>query len=210
MQERSGEGGRGATASRDLLWWCRAVSHLWGYPMSADRIRRRSTRRRFGALCALTAVCLTALTSVDGVDARQAPPGDAPGDGSGPKDRDNREGVRLPSAQQRALAAASGADVRWNRLGTPATVTSEVGVVADGLAGNPVQVARAWADENRALFGLSEQSVTDLELIYSAPLGVGRAVLFRQRFGDLPAGHDGLLTVGVRGDSVVFVSSTIA
>jgi len=82
--------------------------------------------------------------------------------------------------------------------------------VADGLAGNPVQVARAWTNENRALFGLSEQSVADLELIYSVPLGAGRAVLFRQRFGELPAGHDGLLTVGVRGDSVVFVSSTIA
>jgi extracellular elastinolytic metalloproteinase len=34
--------------------------------------------------------------------------------------------------------------------------------------------------------------------------------LFRQRFGELPAGHDGLLTVGVRGDSVVYVSSTVA
>src|SRR5262245_31894603 len=122
--------------------------------MSADRNRRRNTPRRLGALCALAAVCVTALTTVDGVDARQAPPGDAPHDGSGPKDRDNRRGVRLPSVQQRALAATSGADVRWNMLGTPATVSSAGGVVADGLAGGPVQVARAWVDENRALFGL--------------------------------------------------------
>ena len=72
------------------------------------------------------------------------------------------------------------------------------------------EVARAWATENRELLGLSEQSVADLELIYSVPIGAGRAVLFRQRFGDLPAGHDGLLSVGVRGDAVVFVSSSLA
>ena len=35
-------------------------------------------------------------------------------------------------------------------------------------------------------------------------------MLFRQRFGDLPAGHDGLLTIGVRGDGVVYVSSSVA
>jgi extracellular elastinolytic metalloproteinase len=128
----------------------------------------------------------------------------------GPKDRDNRRGVGVPSAHQRALAAEEGADVRWNRLGTPASMSSETGVLAEGLRGNPVAVARAWTSENRELFGLSEQSVADLQLIYSVPVGAGRAVLFQQRFGELPAGHDGLLSIGVRGDTVVYVSSSLA
>ena len=100
--------------------------------------------------------------------------------------------------------------MRWNQFGTPASMSSETGTLAEGLSGNAVAVARAWTNENRELFGLSEQSVADLELIYSVPIGAGRAVLFQQRFGDLPAGHDGLLSIGVRGDTVVYVSSSIA
>ena len=151
------------------------------------------------------------MTSVDGVDAGQEPPPAEPqGEGNGPKDRDQRRGTRPPSARQRVLAAEPDTQVQWNALGTPATVVSESGAIAEGFAGDPVEVARAWADQNRELLGLSEQSVADLELIYSAPIGPSRAVLFRQRFGDLPAGHDGLLSVGVSGDAVVFISSSLA
>jgi hypothetical protein len=39
---------------------------------------------------------------------------------------------------------------------------------------------------------------------------VAHTVLFRQRFGDLPAGRDGLLTVGVKADgSVVYATSSV-
>ena len=176
--------------------------------MTADHIHRRSLSRTLGAVGAIAALCLTALVSVADVAAGQEPP--AGEGGHGPKDRDNRRGARAPSVQQRALAAQEGADVRWNKFGTPASMSSETGAIAEGLTGNAVAVARAWTSENRELFGLSEQSVADLELVYSVPIGAGRAVLFQQRFGDLPAGHDGLLSIGVRGDTVVYVSSSIA
>ena len=43
-----------------------------------------------------------------------------------------------------------------------------------------------------------------------APMGRGAAVLFRQRFGGLHAGVDGLLAVGVRDGAVYYVSSSLA
>jgi hypothetical protein len=100
--------------------------------MTADHFHRRATSRALGALGAVAAMCLTALTSVADVTAGQEPPPDAGGQAHGPKDRDNRRGVGVPSTLQRALAAEEGADVRWNRLGTPASVSSETGVLAEG------------------------------------------------------------------------------
>ena len=44
----------------------------------------------------------------------------------------------------------------------------------------------------------------------SAPIGKGRAVLFQQRFGGLPAGHDGLVVVSVVAGKVAYVSSSLA
>jgi hypothetical protein len=126
------------------------------------------------------------------------------------EDLDNRRGARAPAMQQRAAIAQQGVRVRWNMFGTPASLSSDTGVLASGFSGDPVAVARAWTKQNRAMFRLSEQGVDDLEVVYSVPLSQGRAVLFRQRFGDLPAGVDGLLAVGVRGDAVVYASSSIA
>jgi hypothetical protein len=175
--------------------------------VNVDHFTQRRTRR-YAAVGAVAAIMLTAMTSV--ADARQEPPVDEPATAAGQGDRDDRRGARAPSARQRALATAPGQQVQWNEFGTPASLRSDSGALADDLAGGPVRVARAWVNENRALFGLSEQSVAELELIYSAPVGPGRAVLFRQRFGDLVAGHDGLLSVGVRGDAVVYVTSSVA
>ena len=47
-------------------------------------------------------------------------------------------------------------------------------------------------------------------MISVAPMGEGAAVLFRQRFGNLVAGRDGLLSVGVRDGAVWYVSSSLA
>ena len=54
------------------------------------------------------------------------------------------------------------------------------------------------------------RDVADLELVASNPIGDGRAVLFRQRFGGLPSGHDGLVALGVAGGKLAYVSSTLA
>lgn len=100
--------------------------------------------------------------------------------------------------------------MRWNAFGTPATLRSYTGPLAEGLPGDAVEVARTWVSQNRELFGLSELGIANLELIYNAPIGSGHSILFRQRFGDLPAGHDGLLAIAVHGSQVVYVSSSIA
>jgi extracellular elastinolytic metalloproteinase len=132
------------------------------------------------------------------------------GEAHGHKDRDARRGAKKPTAQQESLAAQSGGRVRWNQFGTPATLSNDSGPLASGLPGDPVAAAREYLRQNRALFNLSEQDVANLELINNAAIGGGNAVLFQQRFGNLPTAHDGLITVGVANGSVTFVSSSIA
>ncbi|MGH3327164.1 MAG: M36 family metallopeptidase, partial [Streptomycetales bacterium] len=49
-----------------------------------------------------------------------------------------------------------------------------------------------------------------LEVVSVSPMGEGAAVLLRQRFGELEAGRDGLLVVGVRDGAAYHVSSSLA
>jgi hypothetical protein len=74
-----------------------------------------------------------------------------------------------------------------------------------------VDAARSFLRANAALFRQTESSVDALELVSDSPLafGGGHAVIFRQRFGDLPATEDGLVTVGVSGGRVAYVSSSL-
>jgi len=130
------------------------------------------------------------------------------GDPQAVVDRDARTGRKAPSAQQRA--AARGKTVRWNRFGTPQVLTGDGDYLATGLASDPVAAARAWLAGNTTLLGIDGSAVADLELLASAPIGKGRAVLFQQRFGGLPAGHDGLVVVGVVAGKVAYVSSSLA
>ena len=123
-------------------------------------------------------------------------------------DLDARKGHKAPSARQTALA--HGKKVRWNRFGTPQVLTADQGYLATGLSSDPVVAAKEWLADNSELLGIDGSNVANLELLSSAPIGAGRAVLFRQRFGALPAGHDGLVVVGVVDGKVAYVSSTLA
>ncbi|HEX9440405.1 MAG TPA: hypothetical protein VF909_12020, partial [Roseiflexaceae bacterium] len=176
----------------------------------------RFMRGRGGlAFFTFVAVLVLMLTSFAGASAGpsaqpQGPPQDIQGEHRRQDDRDNRKGVRAPDSRQRSLAAQKGAHVRWNNFGTPAVLRADSGFIDTVLPGDEVAAARAWVLQNRELFHLSEQGVADLELIYSAPIGKGRAVLFRQRFGNLPTGHDGLLSMAVVDGKLAYVSSSIA
>jgi extracellular elastinolytic metalloproteinase len=125
-------------------------------------------------------------------------------------DIDTRQGKRAPSSTQRALARDRGATAMWNRFGTPRSLTKTRGYLATGLPSDPVATARRWIQQNRGLLGLTEAAARDLELVSSAPLGAGRAILLRQRFDGLPAGRDGMLVVGVRNGRVAYASSSLA
>lgn len=105
---------------------------------------------------------------------------------------DARTGTVEPTDAQRATAAALGADVRWNRFGTPHSLFRVSGALASDLPSDPVAAAREFLRANSALFRLKAADVDDLEVVGNTPVGAGHAVLLRQRFGSLRAGTDGL------------------
>jgi extracellular elastinolytic metalloproteinase len=142
---------------------------------------------------------------------------------------DTRRGVVAPTAEQLSAAQALGASAaRFNAFGTPHVLMNHTGALAGPREGAPVDIARSFVRDNAALFRLDAARVDALEVLRDAPLrestdlrrmregqqplqdDVAHAVLFRQRFGDLAAGRDGLLTVGVKADgSVVYATSSL-
>jgi hypothetical protein len=137
-------------------------------------------------------------------------PGAIQGDRTDNKSRDNRVGRIAPTPRQSERAAEVGARVRWNAFGTPEVLAPTGKPLAIGLPADPVAAARAYIAENQDLLGLTQSGTAALEVLSVAPMGRGAAVLFRQRFGGLHAGVDGLLAVGVRDGAAYYVSSSLA
>jgi extracellular elastinolytic metalloproteinase len=127
-------------------------------------------------------------------------------------DFDARVGSVAPSAEQQAIVSALGAHVTWNRFGTPQSLIKYGGFLATGLSTEAEQGARQFVEANSALFRLSQQEAAALELLNDSPMArsSGHAVIFRQRFGELASGQDGLITVGITGGKVAYVSSSAA
>ncbi len=175
-------------------------------------IQPRGGRRRRLLLAAAVVTATTVALSAPVADAAPSTPilsallGEAPGLG----DFDARAGQVAPSAAQLDRVAGLDATARWNRFGTPSTLVRRDGYLATGLSGSPAEAARAFIRSERDLFRLSDDAVTDLELLNDSTLtgSDAHAVLFRQRFGALPAARDGLITVAVTGGDVAFVSSS--
>jgi extracellular elastinolytic metalloproteinase len=114
------------------------------------------------------------------------------------RDLDTRAGTIRPTAAQRADARAVGAQVAWNRFGTPSTLVDPGGTLATGVRGaTPEAAARAWVEANKALFRLD--SIDEFELLSDSALAgdVGHAVTLRQTAGGLEAAGGGLLTIGL-------------
>ncbi|MGR6922193.1 M36 family metallopeptidase [[Actinomadura] parvosata] len=157
---------------------------------------------------ALTASVLPLAGAARGEPGGQAPElHDFQAENSGKPDVDNRQG-RVPPPAGLRLAGSAG-KIRWNALGTPAAVVSAE-PLAEGLGSDPVQAARAYLKDNQAVFGLTAEAVDALETVAVNPIGAGAAVLLRQRFGDLPAGVDGLVAIGVSGGQVRHVTSSLS
>jgi hypothetical protein len=170
---------------------------------------RKSTRR--SAALVLTAVAVVVGLTTTG-PASGAPSG-APahqtqGDGHAPKDKDNRAGVAVPSTRQVAASKRFGT-VRWNQFGTPGALGPST-ALATGLAANPDDAARQFLTANQDLFGLDAASVAAMETLFVRPIGGASVVLLRQRFGDLPAGYDGLVSILVDGGTVIRVTSSLS
>ncbi|GAA3723309.1 hypothetical protein GCM10022225_00190 [Plantactinospora mayteni] len=140
-------------------------------------------------------------------------PGEHPesyGGSHAPRDVDNRSGSAAPNARQRGLANQVAGEVRWNALGTPHALTATDGPLATGLDADPETAARQYLARNSELFGLDEAAVAGLEKLLVRQIGAGAVVTLRQRFGDLPAGYDGLVSIAVTGGNVINVSSSLS
>jgi uncharacterized repeat protein (TIGR01451 family) len=173
--------------------------------------RRSGRRRRHSLLALLALIAATVLASplapaqavVDPIAAAQ-----------GLDDADTRTGSVTPTSAQRSAVSALGATARWNRFGTPQSLVKHGGFLATGLSRDPAVAARAWLKQARTLgiFKLTAAQVDALELVNVQRMAQssGAAVLFRQRFGSLPAAVDGMVTVGVVGGKVAYASSSIA
>ncbi len=129
---------------------------------------------------------------------------------AGLPDKDFRAGLIQPSVAQKTRVTQLGAAVRWNKFGTPQSLIKHGGWLATGLGGSPENAARTFVRNNRTLFRLSDADVTRLELVAANKLtGTNAyAVLFRQRYGNLAAGQDGLIVVGIREGKIGYVSSS--
>jgi hypothetical protein len=158
------------------------------------------------ALAVTAAIALPAAGAPLGRDRSAQLQGNA---ARGTLDTDRRQGQKSPTLEQRRLSAARGLTARWNRFGTPRSLVHHGGYVTTGLGRNAVSAAKRWLASNRRLLGVSAHALAGLQLVSSAPIGPGRAVLFRQTFGGLP-GHDGLVSVGVREGKITYVLSSLA
>ncbi|HEX9236703.1 MAG TPA: hypothetical protein VF972_10545, partial [Actinomycetota bacterium] len=119
---------------------------------------------------------------------------------------------RSPTSDQLRMVRALGAHVQWTKYGTPASLIRYGAPLSAAMPGSAQQVARAWVRGHRVLFRLSGSDVRRLTVVNDSTLrwSPSHVVLFRQAFGGLPAGQDGMITVGVRNGRVYYVSSSAA
>ncbi|MEU4450383.1 M36 family metallopeptidase [Nocardioides sp. NPDC023903] len=125
---------------------------------------------------------------------------------------DVRDRVLPTSTQESAAQALDAVDIRWNAHGTPTSLISADGVLATAGSSDPVAAARGFLDDNAAVFGLTAAQMADLELVSDQKLagGGGHAVLFRQTYDGLSAATEGMVTVGVAGGDINYVSSSLS
>ncbi|HSC91651.1 MAG TPA: M36 family metallopeptidase [Gaiellaceae bacterium] len=169
-----------------------------------------SVRRPSRLLLPAIALALAVLATAAATPAAPPPSGpNVQGEEQSLPNVDARKGRKAPTQAQLARVKP-GSEARFNRFGAPEILADPGAYLATGLSTDDVAAARAYLRANRELIGLSEAEVDDLELLNAPAIGSGSAVLLRQRFGDLPAGRDGLVTVGVVDGKIAFVSSSLA
>ncbi|RQX15524.1 peptidase M36, partial [Micromonospora arida] len=181
----------------------------WSPPMSRRRRRLIAILATTATVAALLPTGVSTAAPTGGASSAERRSGPF-AEGHAPADADNRTGTAAPDARQRGLARAVDPDVRWNRLGTPQALGPGRTPLASGLPADPEAAARAYLAANHDLFGMDAATVASMERVLVRPIGSGTVVTLRQRFGDLPAGPDGLVTLAVADGAVLSVSSSLA
>ncbi|AGL17944.1 M36 family metallopeptidase [Actinoplanes sp. N902-109] len=167
-------------------------------------------RRRSALAGILTATTLIAVAAPHGAQAAPPAAGEQlPGEYDFV---DNRGAAVAPTTAQRSLVRTGNLVARWNNLGTPASVTPAAtrGKLAAGFTGSAESVARGYLRNNLSLFSQSTTSVDRMDLVAAGKVGAGTVVLLRQKYGTLPAAHDGLVAVAVKGGEVLHVTSSLS
>jgi uncharacterized repeat protein (TIGR01451 family) len=176
---------------------------------------RTPGRRRTSAVAALGAATamLVATLSTPGAQADLESP-DEPGIVTAPglEDVDTRTARIAPTSAQLSAVRGLGATARWNDFGTPQSLINHGGYLGGNGSADAVRAARQWLFSNRGLFKLSWTQVNNLEVVNDQRMAQSNAhaVLFRQKFGGLPAAVDGMVTVSVKNGKIAYVSSSIA
>ena len=174
---------------------------------------RRNVLRRATAL-AVTGVLVISPLAVG--TAAGAPATSSPsefsfqGEDRSPGDIDNRPAAAQPTAQQRSLATDRSTGVAWNRYGAPAVLTPKADAQSRIAAADPVTIARDFLRGSITTFGVSEQSINEMDALVSRPMGDGAYVMLRQRFGGVPTTLDGLAAFGIRDGKVAYMTSTMS
>ncbi|MEV4708463.1 M36 family metallopeptidase [Actinoplanes sp. NPDC049316] len=175
------------------------------------RIRRRSA---VAGILAATTIIASAPIGASAAPATPSPAAATPLTGDDLDHAydfvDNRGGSAAPTAGQRSLVRDDNLVTRWNKLGTPSSIAPAKGRLAAGLAGNPETVARRYLKNSIGLFSLRAAAVDQLDTVAQTKVGNGTVVLMRQRYGGLPAAHDGLVAVAVKGGDVLRVTSSLS
>ena len=122
-------------------------------------------------------------------------------------------GETAAALSQVDAARALGADVRWNDVGTPASILPRDGSLGTAST-DPSQApasARAWLRTNSGVLGLTVDEINALEVVENQEFSQSdaRAVLFRQRWGKLTSAVGGMVTVGVANGEIAYVSSSL-
>ena len=119
------------------------------------RLRRRSA---VAGILAATTIIAAAPIGATAAPADPQPAAATPLTGEHPDHDydfvDNRGGSAAPTAGQRSLVRDDNLVTRWNKLGTPASVTPAKGKLAGGLKGDAEAVARAFLKNSVGLFSL--------------------------------------------------------
>ncbi len=194
--------------------------------MSSPFSTHRRSATRVAAVLAAAGLCLTGVNSAGAQTTVSVPKPNAGSvapiadvdipdpfteEATGLADLDKR-GQVAPLASQRA-AVPAGATVRWNRYGTPASLSKVSGYLSGPSSAAAADAARGWLHSNASLFGISGAQINDLALVSDTRLTQSKAhvVRFRQSYAGLTAAVDGMVTVGLTPDRrVAYVASSLA
>ncbi len=127
-------------------------------------------------------------------------------------DFDSRKAVSLsPSQTQLNWVQNKGFEARWNMFGTPQSLINRNGVLEAGLVGETAEdKARGWLAANASVFNMTAAEMANLTLINTNEIKDSSILLFEQTFNGLPAAFGGRVNIAIKGNDLVYVSSSLA